>query len=53
MSRWDEAKYKCLGCGHEWKKPKPSGMNTFCLKCDSLYVEWVNYKIWRKFHKEK
>lgn len=41
----NEAFYKCLKCGYEWKgKPGP----VECPKCYHLYVKWVNYEEWRK-----
>lgn len=53
MSIWNKAKYEyeCLGCGHKWERPMPSGMNTKCPNCSHLYFKWVNFE--RKFNEQK
>lgn len=35
------AKFKCMRCGYKYeRKPGP----TTCPKCESLYVEWLNWR---------
>lgn len=40
MARW-LAKYRCLTCSFEWSELAGP---THCMKCNALYVKWLNYE---------
>lgn len=46
----NDAEYECVKCGLKYNSmPGP----TFCPKCGSIWVKWVNWEAWREKHKDE
>ena len=52
--------YECCLCQIEWKEPSPKhrimpGREFQCInpKCDSDYINWINYEKWFELNKDK
>lgn len=40
-------KYRCQGCGYEFEREQ-AGPVMECPKCGSRYMDWLNFKKWKR-----